>query len=150
VSGQLRLLVAVAAALAGAAVLAGVALADAAYHSERVELRALAGAPGGGAVVNIHTDGPRVYAREVYTLRHAAPGNYVVLLNVFPTSTDCSGDGFSVATALLETNGAGNGQASFTFTPDLVDAFRGLTFGISWTLIGPAAYASDCVVVTLD
>ena len=146
----MRYIVVTAAALVGAAAVAGTALADRAYHSERVELRGLAGAPGGGAVVNIHVNGPQVYAREVYTMRHAVPGDYVVLLNVFPTTVDCSGGGFTVPTALLTTNGAGNGQAAFTFTPELVEGFRGLTFGISWTVTGPATYVTDCTLVTLD
>jgi hypothetical protein len=44
----------------GAAVLAGAAAADAVYRTERLELVGLAGAPGGGMVVNIHTNGTHV------------------------------------------------------------------------------------------
>ena len=139
------------AALAAVAAFAGDARADSAYHTERLELAGLAGAPGGGTVVNVHTNGVRVYAQEIYALKHAVPGTYVVFLNVFPASLDCTGPGsFSVATALLTTNETGNGQASFTFTPEVVAPFRGLTLSISWTLIGPASYASPCTVVTLD
>ena len=64
--------------------LAGAAAADAVYHSERLELAGLAGAPGGGMVVNVHTNGPQVYAHEIYTLRDAVPGTYQVILELLP------------------------------------------------------------------
>ena len=49
-------------------VLAAGAAADAVYHTTRIPLREVGDAPGGGTVVNIHTDGPVVYAHEVYLL----------------------------------------------------------------------------------
>ena len=147
----MRTIVCLVSTLLAAAVLAGTARADAAYHTERLDLIGVAAAPGSGMVVNVHTNGPQVYAQETYALQHAVPGIYVVFLNVFPASLDCTGVGsFSVATAELVTNVAGNGLAGFTFTPELVDAFRGLTLSISWTLAGPATYATRCTVVVLD
>jgi hypothetical protein len=142
--------VGVLAAMFGAAVLAGAAAADSAYHTERLELRGLAGAPGGGMVVNVHTNGPQLYAHEIYTLRDAVPGAYQVILNVFPTSLDCTGATLPVPTATLETNARGNGQADATFTPEGVAAFRGMTFSLSWTVAGPATYVTGCTVVVLD
>ena len=51
----------------GAAALAGAAAADAVYHTEHLELAGLAGAPGGGTVVNIHTQrSAGVRARDLY------------------------------------------------------------------------------------
>ncbi len=138
------------AAMLGAAALAGTAAADSAYHTERLELRGLAGASGGGMVVNIHTNGPQRYAHEIYTLRDAVPGTYQVTLNVFPTSLDCTGPILAVPTAMLETNARGNGQADATFTPEDVAAFRGMTFSLSWTVAGPATYVTGCTVVVLD
>ena len=38
--------------------LAGSAAADSAYHTERLALRGVGGAPGGGMVVNVHANGP--------------------------------------------------------------------------------------------
>ena len=52
-----------------AAAVAAAASADSAYHTERLELRGLNGAPGGGMVVNVHPNGPTVYAHEIYVLR---------------------------------------------------------------------------------
>jgi hypothetical protein len=139
----------VAAAL-GAAALAGTAAADAVYHTERLELAGLAGAPGGGMVVNAHPNGPNVYAHEIYTLRHAVPGSYQVSLNIFPTSLDCTGMALALPTATLETNARGNGRADVKFTPADVAGLRGMTFSISWTVAGPATYVTGCTVVVLD
>jgi hypothetical protein len=133
-----------------AAVFVGAAAADAVYHSERLELAGLAGAPGGGMVVNVHTNGPQVYAHEIYTLRAAVPGTYQVILNVFPASLDCTGTALAIPTATLETNARGNGQADVKFTPEDVAAFRGMTFSLRWTVTGPATYVTGCTVVALD
>ena len=134
----------------GAALLAGDAAADAVYHTERLELAGLAGAPGSGMVVNVHTSGPQVYAHEIYTLRDAVPGTYQVTLNVFPTSLDCTGTALAFPTAALTTNANGNGRADVKFTPEDVAGFRGMTFSLSWTVTGPATYVTGCTVVALD
>jgi hypothetical protein len=141
--------------LAATAVLAGAlvatAAADQVYHTERLELKGVGGAPGGGAVVNIHPNGPNVYAHEIYTLSHAAPGEYQVTLNIFSgSSLNCTGSSLAVPTATLTTNAIGNGRAEVKFTPEAVAAFRHKTFSISWTVAGPATYVTDCTVVTLD
>jgi hypothetical protein len=134
----------------GAAALAGTAAADAVYHTERLELAGLAGAPGGGMVVNVHPNGPNVYAHEIYTLQGAVPGTYQVSLNIFPTSLDCTGMALALPTATLETNARGNGRADVKFTPADVAGLRGMTFSISWTVAGPATYVTGCTVVVLD
>jgi hypothetical protein len=144
-----RILVLTVSLLAGAC-LTGGALADSAYHTERVALVGVAGAPGGGTVVNVHTNGPVIYAHEIYTLRHAVAGTYQVVLNIFPTSLDCTGLTVALPTAVLSTNAAGNGQADAKFTPADAAELRGMTLSISWTVAGPATYASACAVVTLD
>ena len=128
----------------------GTAAADRVYHTERLELRGVGGAPGGGMVVNAHPNGPNVYAHEVYTLRQAVPGTYQVSLNVFTSSLDCTGTSGVIPTATLTTNGSGNGRADVKFTPADVGALRGMTISISWTVAGPATYVTDCTVVTLD
>ena len=146
----MRGILALVASALGAAALAGTAGADAAYRTERLELAGLAGAPGSGMVVNVHVNGPQVYAHEIYTLRDAVPGTYQVILNVFPTSLDCTGTALAIPTATLDTNASGNGQADVKFTPEDVAAFRGMTFSLSWTVTGPATYVTGCTVVVLD
>jgi hypothetical protein len=133
-----------------AATLAAAASADSAYHTERLELRGLNGAPGGGMVVNVHPNGPIVYAHEIYTLSGAIAGSYEVELHIFPTSLDCSGGSSVIPTATIETNAHGNGRADVKFTPADAAALRGLTLSINWTVTGPATYVTDCTVVTLD
>jgi hypothetical protein len=140
--------------LAATAVLAatfvGTATADRVYHTEHLALSGVGGAPGGGMVVNIHPNGPNVYAHEIYTLSQAVPGSYQVLLNVFPTSLNCTGSSTAIPTATITTNAGGNGRADVKFTPEDVGALRGMTFSISWTVAGPATYVTACTVVTLD
>ena len=100
--------------------------------------------------MNVHANGPQVYAHEIYTLRQAVPGTYQVILNVFPTSLDCTGMALPVPTATLETNARGNGRADVKFSPEDVAGFRGMTFSLSWTVTGPATYVTSCTVVVLD
>jgi hypothetical protein len=133
-----------------AATLAAAASADSAYHTERLELRGLNGAPGGGMVVNIHPNGPVVYAHEIYALSGAVAGTYQVELHIFPTSVDCSGASVVLPTATIETNGHGNGTADVKFTPADAAGIRGLTLSANWTVTGPATYVTDCTVITLD
>ena len=133
-----------------AAAFVATAAADRVYHTEHLALSGVGGAPGGGSVVNAHPNGPNVYAHEIYTLRHAVPGTYQVTLNLFTTSLDCTGETIALPTAILTTNATGNGQADVKFTPEDVAAFRHMTFSISWSVVGPATYVTDCTVVTLD
>ena len=146
----MRQILVLAAAAVFAAAFVGTAAADRVYHTEHLELSGVGGAPGGGMVVNIHPNGPNVYAHEIYTLRRAVPGTYQVSLNVFPTSLNCTGSSSAIPTATITTNASGNGRADVTFTPADVAALRGMTFSISWTVAGPATYVTNCTVVTLD
>ncbi len=130
--------------------LAGSAAADPAYHTERLALRGVGGAPGGGMVVNVHAIGKYVYSNEIYTLSHAVPGTYQVVLNIYSGSLDCSGTPIMLPTAEITTNAVGNGRADVKFTPEMVGELRGSTLSISWTVTGPATYVTRCTVVTLD
>lgn len=143
-------LAALATALTAAAAFAGTAAADRVYHTERLELSGVSGAPGGGMVVNIHANGPKVYAHEVYVLRQAVPGTYQVSLTLFPTSLNCAGQSVPIPTAMIETNAVGNGRADVKFTPEDVGDLRGTTVSINWSVTGRATYVTDCTVVTLD
>jgi hypothetical protein len=148
--GSMRQILVLTATAVVAAAFVGTAAADRVYHTERLELTGVGGATGGGMVVNIHPNGPNVYAHEIYMLNHAVPGTYQVSLNVFPTSLNCSGTSLVIPTATLTTNGRGNGRAEVKFTPEDVGALRGMTFSINWTVDGPATYRTACTVVTLD
>lgn len=139
-----------AAVAVAAAALAASASADAVYHTARIPLQPLAGAPGDGAVVNIHTSGPTVYAHELYRLHGAAPGRYRVTIHLY-ASSDCSGEPFlSLGTATFDTNRIGNGETDAKFTPADIDGLGGSTLGAVWTVEGPASYATACSVIALD
>jgi hypothetical protein len=133
-----------------AAAFAGSATGDRVYHTERLELSGVSGAPGGGMVVNVHPNVPNVYAHEIYTLSHAVPGEYQVFLNLFLTSLNCTGATGALPTATLTTNAAGNGRADVKFTQEDAAAIRNMRFSIKWTVVGPATYVTACTVVTLD
>jgi hypothetical protein len=71
-------------------------------------------------------------------------------LNIFATSLSCDGTLIEIETAQISTNATGNGRADVKFTPEDAGGLRGSTVSIRWTVSGPATYATQCTVVTLD
>lgn len=149
---------AAAGALFGATLSASAASADAAFHSARYELHALDGAPlSSGFVIDIHANGPQVYAQERYHLMGALPSTtYPVTLLAY-TDLGCRGVPISIPETTMTTDARGNAHGSVTFTPEDVAAFRNpegiATYGLTW-VIGPqgqsATYTTGCQVVALD
>ena len=133
-----------------AAIFAAGATADAVYHTTTIPLQPVAGAPGGGVVINIHADGPTVYAHELYLLKGARAGSYQVALHIDPAHLDCSAPALDLPTATVVTNVVGNGEADATFTPEEADGLRGHTVSAFWTVTGPASYRTGCAIITLD
>src|SRR5438128_2683093 len=106
---------------------ASAAHADQVYHSQHYALSAVDGASlRSGFVENIHANGPNVYAHENYVLNGAAPNtSYQVVLSIWASNTTCSGvPTVQIPSAIVETNGAGNGKAQHVFTPEDADGFR--------------------------
>jgi hypothetical protein len=141
------------------AVSVGTTSADSVYHSERLDLRPVGGASGSGMVVNIHPNGPRIYAQERYSLIGAAPNtSFAVWLIVDASALACDFEELSVQMkADLRTNPAGNATspADFAFHPEDIPAcLRGIAAPIHWevtTVCGcTLAYATDWTIVTLD
>lgn len=128
--------------------------ADAVYHTERLTLDPVGGASGSGMVVNIHPNGPQVYAIERYQLRHAdADASYQVWLHLYIGQSDCDGSpAASLPTAQIVTNVAGNGSGQLVLTPEDVAGLRGMSFPINWTLTqgGITTHETPCTIVTLD
>src|SRR5215208_6890323 len=133
-------------AAAGVLVLAfnGTAAADSVYHTERLALSGVSGAPGGGMVVNGHANGPNVYAHEIYTLRHAVPGTYQVALNIYATSLSCGGTPIEIETAQLSTKARRQ-------WPRGCEVHAGGRRRTAWKhhehqmdVSGPATYATQC------
>jgi hypothetical protein len=103
---------------------------DSTYHTGHIELAPLASAPlSSGFVQNIHANGPNVYAHEIYQLNGAEPSSsFQVVLSIWTANTSCSGEpALQLPTAVVTTNGAGNGLADVVFTPADADGLRGLT-----------------------
>jgi len=132
--------------VAGAAIPAG---ADAVYHSERLELTGPAGTDFHGQVVNIHANGPVIGALERYHVVGATPSTaYAVWIQT------CDGGAFTdfLQTAVLTTDGQGNGHAAASFSAADLAPFSGLTISIRWVLESGDAvvYATPCTTVTID
>jgi hypothetical protein len=127
--------------------------ADAAYHTERLELVPEAGAQGTGFVVNIHPNGPQVFAIERYALRGAIPGaTYDVTLVIDGAQALC---GFPVEIPMASgtTNAAGNlTMQSRVLRPAAVPAcLRSETFAIHWEVrSGGTLTHTASTIVTLD
>jgi hypothetical protein len=129
------------------------ALADQVFHTTHASVHSIAGAPlKSGFVNDIHTNGVVNSAHEEYHLNGAQPNTtYQVQLVIYPT-TNCSGAPFLIfPTAQLTTNGAGNGNADFTFPAGPANN-PPLQVGIVWQFLlnGVPVYATDCVPVTID
>ena len=143
-----------------AALAAGVALiavpsafADQVFHTSHAAVHAVAGAPlKSGFVNDIHTNGVVNSAHEEYHLNGAQPGaTYQVHLLIYADQS-CAGTPFlMLPTAMLATNGAGNGNANFTF-PAAAPNNPPLQVGIVWQFLagGAPVYATDCVPVSID
>ena len=145
-------------ALASAVVVLTVAMtstasADGTYHSERIPLHAIDDAPlRSGSVVNIHANGPTVFALERYTL-NGALGNhdYELVLMVTPFDPLCESDAVAFASVPMSTNVAGNSHAGSRITPEQVAGLDG-THGVNWMVFDgdTPVYETGCQVVVLD
>ena len=129
------------------------ALADQVFHTSHAALHSVAGAPlRSGFVNDMHSNGAVNSAREEYHLSGAQPGtSYQVQLVIF-ASQSCAGAPFlTIPTALVTTNGAGNGNAGATFAAGPPNN-PPLQVGIVWQFLsnGDPVYATDCVPVAID
>jgi hypothetical protein len=154
VSTTSRLLLAATFAATTVAAGAPLAPADAVYHSQHIGLNPIGGASlRSGFVENIHTDGPQVYAHELYVLNGAEPDTtYQVTLLLYPFDSSCLSGAVPIPTANFQTNVAGDGIGQFIFHPgDVPAALRGATHGIRWEVASESStYGTACSSVTLD
>jgi hypothetical protein len=131
------------------------ALADSTYHSTQIALTPVGDAPlRTGFVENIHVNGPNVFAHEIYVVNGAIPStDFQVTISVWVGNTACTANpSFTLPTATLSTNVAGNGQAQHVFSPADATGLHNTTDGAMWTLStnGGATYTSRCEVISLD
>ena len=136
---------------------AGPVSADSVYHTEQLALEPVDRALGDGMVVNIHPNGPKVFAAERYALRNAeANASYTIWLIIDANRLRCDFAGLQIPMAsALETNAMGNGTtpADFFFAPEgIPPCLRDASFPIHWeaTLRGTRTHITEWTTVTLD
>lgn len=141
-------------ALAALALSPTPAMADAVYPSQHIALHPVDDAPlATGFVENIHANGPRIYAHEVYVLVRALPSTeFTVSIDVFFRDPSCSSTPITFTTATLTTSAGGSGKAQAFFSPEDAGVLRNATHGAVWTLSagGTAIYQTDCSTIALD
>jgi hypothetical protein len=130
------------------------AAADPAFHTQRIPLSAVADAPlQSGAVIDIHTQGPTIYAQERYLLVGAQVGTtYQVTLLVY-SDPGCTALLFPVPMATMTTNAAGNAHGKATFSPQDVQGLPRTTYYLVWQVSvqgGGVAYRTGCIPAVLD
>lgn len=128
----------------------GAARADQGFHTTSYDLVTVGGSGVAGTVVDIHTQGPQVYAQERYRLRGAVPGaEYTVSLTAYADAA-CTTVALAVPGSPSGTaNAAGVVSAQRTFPP------MGLTPGtlyLRWVVTGPSGPVAQtaCVAVPVD
>ena len=130
------------------------AQADQTFHTTRYALSSVVDESAHGAVIDIHTQGPRIYAQELYVLRDVLPGGtYVMNLYVY-SDPDCTDLVAPVpGTATMTANAAGNAHGAMTFVPAAVEGLPRTTYHLRWQVtdsIGAVVYQTACVAVALD
>ncbi|HWE60408.1 MAG TPA: hypothetical protein VHB98_01730 [Chloroflexota bacterium] len=127
--------------------------ADQTFHTERIPLIPVAGAPlHQGFVVDVHANGPKIFAQERYVLVGAAPNTtYQVEIGAYPDTACTQPPLFTMPEATLVTNGAGNGEAGLTFYATQTPPPPG-TFNLQWHVLtgGTVAYQTACTAVAVD
>ena len=104
-------------------------------------------------MIDIHTQGPTIYAQERYVLVGAeAETTYQVTLLVY-SDPGCTALLFPIPTATMTTNAAGNAHGKATFYPQDVEGLARTTYYIDWQVSvqdGAVAYSTGCIPVVLD
>jgi hypothetical protein len=131
--------------------------ADQTFHTEQIPLTSVSGAPlHSGFVVDIHANGPQIFALERYVLAGAAPSAaYQVNSLIFLTNTACTGAPFVSPDTRLQTDVAGNGEAGIVITPAQIPAsVHNTVISIIWQVVnlgtGAVDYETSCIVVAVD
>jgi hypothetical protein len=124
--------------------------------AEQYPLTPIGGGPRSGFVEVIHPNGPVNFAHQIYQLEGAAPHDaYQMVISIWPSNPSCSGTPtYAIPSAVVETNGVGNGHGDVTFPPDVVEALglRNITVGgkITAWRAGTLALTTGCIVVHHD
>lgn len=133
------------------------AAADQAHHTSRSEFHAVDDAPlRSGYILNIHANGPNVFAHEVYSLNGAIPNTtFQVVAHVYFDDLTCGGDpNVSLPIGDITTNNAGNATDDIVLSLDAANAlgFRNVSGADLWQILldGEVVYQSECTLATAD
>ncbi len=130
------------------------AQADQAFHTTRYPLSSVVDGSVHGSVIDIHTQGPRIYAQERYALRDVRPGQIYVMNLYAYSDPDCTSLVVPIpGTATMTANAAGNAHGATTFLPAGVEGLPRTTYYLRWQVTdstGAVVYQTACVAVALD
>jgi hypothetical protein len=130
------------------------AQADKVFHTTQFPLSSVADDSVHGWVIDVHAQGPRVYAQERYLLRDVDPGQTYVMNLYAYSDPDCTDLVVSVpGTATMTANAAGNARGAATFVPAAVEGLPRTTYHLRWQVTdstGTVVYQTACVAVALD
>ena len=130
------------------------AQADQGFHTTQYALSSVADGSPHGWVVDIHTQGPRIYAQERYQLRDVEPGQTYVMNLLAHSDPACSQLVVAVpGTATMTANASGNAHSGTTFVPAAVEGLPRTTYFLRWQVTdatGAVVLQTACVPVSLD
>ena len=128
--------------------------ADQVFHTTQYPLSSVADESVHGWVIDVHTQGPRIYAQERYLLRDVNPGQTYVMNLYAYSDPDCSDLVVPVpGTATMTANASGNAHGATTFVPAAVEGLPRTTYHLRWQVTdgsGTVVYQTACVAVALD
>ena len=92
--------------------------ADQVFHTTQYPLSSVADGSVHGWVIDVHTQGPSIYAQERYLLRDVSPGQ-TYLMNLYAYSDPACSDLVVTVpgTATMTANAAGNAHGATTLSP---------------------------------
>jgi hypothetical protein len=128
--------------------------ADRVFHTAQYPLLSVADESAHGWVIDVHAQGPRIYAQERYLLRDVNPGQAYVMNLYAYSDPSCSDLVVSVpGTATMTANASGNAHGAATFVPAAVEGLPRTTYHLRWQVTdgaGAVVYQTACVAVALD
>ena len=128
--------------------------ADQVFHTTQYPLSSVADESVHGWVIDVHTQGPTIYAQERYLLRDVDPGQTYVMNLYAYSDPDCRNLVVPVpGTATMTANASGNAHGATTFVPAAVEGLPRTTYHLRWQVTdgtGTVVYQTACVAVALD
>ncbi len=130
------------------------AQADQGFHTTRYPLSSVTDGSMHGWVIDIHAQGPKIYAQERYLLRDVSPGETYVMNLYAYSDSDCGVLVVPVpGTATMTANMSGNARGAVTFVPADVEGLPRTTYHLRWVVTdstGAVHFQTACVAVALD